>query len=86
MKIIYHRKFKKNFKKLPKEVKDKVFDRIALFMQNPFHPSLKNHALKGGMNQNRSFSVTSDYRIIYRPKGNYILVIMLNVGTHNQVY
>ena len=86
MKIIYHRKFKKNFKKLPKEIRKKAGESIALFAKNPFDSSLKNHALKGKMNQDRAFSVTDDYRVIYRQKNDYILVIMLKIGTHNQIY
>lgn len=34
----------------------------------------------------RSFSVTGDMRIIFEEHENYTMVLMLDVGTHNQVY
>ena len=60
-------------------------ERIALFISNPRHSLLKNHALAGRKIQLRAFSITGDIRIVYAPfsKTN---VRLLDIGTHNQVY
>lgn len=86
MKVLYHKKFDKHFEKLTFKLQDKVIETIDLFKINPHNPSLKNHTLKGEMAGKNSISVTGDIRIIFEEHDNYILVIMLNVGTHNQIY
>jgi len=86
MEIKFHKSFEKSFKKLPRGLKDKVINAIALFAKNPQDKQLKNHPLKGNLCGKKSFSVTGDLRIIFEEIDNYVLVIMLDVGTRNQVY
>ena len=86
MKVRYHKKFDKSIKKLSFKLQDKVIEAVELFQKSPVNPVLKNHALKGNMAGRRSISVTGDMRIIFKEYDNYVLVIMLDVGTHNQVY
>ncbi len=86
MKIRYHKSFEKSFKKLPQILKNKTKKAIKSFASNPRNPKLKNHALKGKMQGKRAFSVTGDVRIIFEEYENYTLVLMLDVGRHNQVY
>lgn len=86
MKIVRHKNFKKHYKKLPQSLKDKVNLAMERFSQNPFDLSLRNHALKGEMQSKRALSVTGDVRVIFEEFDDYLLVIMLDVGTHNQVY
>jgi len=60
-------------------------ERLTLFAQNPSHPLLDDHALRGKKLQLRAFSVTGDIRIVYLPLAqNHVL--LLDIGTHNQVY
>ena len=47
MRIIYHRIFKKKLLKLTKKLQVKAKETVLLFREDPFHPSLRNHALKG---------------------------------------
>ncbi len=86
MQILRHKNFKKSYQRLHKSLKEKVNLSIEKFYKNPFDQSLKNHPLKGKMVGKRAFSVTSDLRIIFEEHENYVVVIMLDVGTHNQVY
>lgn len=86
MKIVLHREFKKSFKRLPDRLRIKTLDVIQLFAANPHEPTLKNHALSGRMQGLRSLSVTGDCRIIFEARESYILVILLDIGTHEQVY
>lgn len=86
MKIKFHKNFEKKFKKLSPLLKKRVISAMSVFLENPLDPSLKNHPLKGGLKGKRSFSVTGDVRVIFEEYDGYVLVIMLDVGTHNQVY
>ncbi len=86
MKIDYHKNFQKAFKKLDKKLQNKVIEAISIFQVDARHPSLKNHRLKGRMNGKSAISVTGDLRIVFREFEDYTLVLMLDVGTHNQVY
>ena len=86
MKVEYHKSFLKGFRKLNKKYQEKVLDAVEKFRVNPSDPILKNHALKGSMKGKRSFSVTGGIRIIFKEKGDYAIVFMLDVGGHNQVY
>lgn len=88
MRIDYHRKFQKNYLKRIKNKKnlEKIFkERTALFAKDPNNSFLQDHALTGRLKGLRSFSVTGDIRVIYRPIGKDC-VLFLDIGSHNQVY
>lgn len=74
------------YQKLPKLLQKKVETRVRLFVQEPFAPSLKNHALKGKYKDQRSISVTEDLRIVFAEKEDYVVVILILIGTHSQLY
>ena len=61
-------------------------DTIDFFREDPWHQSLRNHALTGSMTGKNSISVKEDLRIIFIEKGDYIEVLMLDVGDHPGVY
>lgn len=85
LKASYHRHFKRNFKKMSRNVQHAFEERIALFVENPRFPLLFDHPLKGDMKGKRAFSVTGSIRVIYQ----YIEVdkIMLyKIGPHPHVY
>ena len=86
MKIFKKKSFLKAYKKLNTKLRKKVDETIVLFVENPFNPRLKNHALSGPMSGFRSISVTGDMRIVFREEDGYVVVVLLNVGSHNQVY
>lgn len=86
MKIEFHRKFTKKIKKLPWPLREKINLAIERFSKNPFDPSLKNHSLSGKMKSFRAFSVALDMRIIFEEHHGYALVIMIDIGNHDQVY
>lgn len=86
MEIIYHKKFEKKFKKLNDKIKNKVKSTIKKFTTNPGDKNLRNHALKGKLEGKRAIWVTGDIRIIFQEMNDYVLVIMLDVGTHTHVY
>lgn len=88
MNIKRHPDFKKHYKQRiagnSKLVK-KTTERLQIFQYNPTNPLLKDHALIGKKIGLRAFSVTGDIRIVYK-KTSDIEVLLLDIGSHNQVY
>jgi len=86
MRVKFHRRFEKQYKKLPDHLKQKTKQVIRRFMDEPKAVSLKNHALTGRMKDLRSISVTGDLRIVFQEFDDYTLVIFLDIGGHGKVY
>ncbi|OGK25670.1 hypothetical protein A2954_04545 [Candidatus Roizmanbacteria bacterium RIFCSPLOWO2_01_FULL_37_12] len=87
MKFYRSNKFKKSYKKrilFNKNLEEQVDERIIRFSENPADPLLKDHALKGKLAGLRSFSITGDIRIVYKKESD--LIILYDIGSHNQVY
>jgi len=85
MRIIFHKQFKKKYKKLSESDKRHFKDRRNMFLENPFHPLLKNHALSGEYSNYRSINITADLRVIYEPIDSET-ALFLNIGTHSELY
>ncbi len=85
MRIALHKNFKKRYKKLGESERRLFRKRRNLFLKNPFHPLLHNHALHGEYGGYRSFNVGGDLRVIYeeidRSTAHFILI-----GTHAELY
>jgi mRNA-degrading endonuclease YafQ of YafQ-DinJ toxin-antitoxin module len=86
MDIQYQPLFLKKFRQLTHTDKKAVRDVIDFFKDHPDDPSLRNHALEAPMIGKRSITVRDDLRIIFVERGNYIQVLMLDVGNHMSVY
>ncbi len=86
MHIKYLPEFYDAFRKLSSSKKESVKATIDAFQDDPLDPSLENHALDKPMLGKRSISAGSDLRIIFRERWDYIEVLMLDVGSHEDVY
>lgn len=84
MKIIYHKDFIKDFKKLPPKIKEKFKERQILLEKDEFDPILNNHALKGKWLGYRSINVTGDIRAIFKRDGNGVLFVAID--KHSNLY
>lgn len=84
--IDYSKAFEKHYEKLNIKIQDKIDEAIERFHGNPHDPTLRSHPLKGSMSGKRAFSAGGDLRIIFQEYDDYTLVLMLDVGSHNQVY
>lgn len=84
MNIGYSKAFIKQAKKLSPELRRKLQERIRLFSENPLHPTLRNHALKGKYKAYRSIDITGDVRALYLQREDE--AIFDAVGTHGQLY
>jgi len=86
MKILFHKKFDKAYKKLTSKMQHKVDETLEVFQNNPHEKILNNHPLKDDLLGKRALSVTGDVRIIFEEREEYLIVELLNVGKHTQVY
>jgi len=84
MRIEYSRKFEKAFNKAPVYIQDTFKERLLLFVNNPFSPILRNHALSGSLNHFRSINITGDWRAIFEELTDR--VTFSDLGTHSQLY
>ncbi len=85
--VEYHSHFLKSYKKRihPNPQLTKQFAaRLELFFTNRQNRILKDHPLSGRLAGKRAFSISGDIRVIYKELDDVIL--LLDVGTHNQVY
>lgn len=85
MKVSYHKDFKKAYKKLSPKLKERVNEKILLFLEDPFNQILNNHALGGKYSGYRSINITGDFRVVYKPLDEN-LVLFADLGTHSHLY
>jgi len=85
MKVDYTGKFEKQYRKLPKRIKEKTEKQEKLFRNNPFHPSLHTEKLTPRFKQIWSFRIDKSYRVIFKFLEKDT-VLFLNVGPHDYIY
>lgn len=85
MNILFHKNFKKSFKKLPLSAQMQFNKRLGLFVKNPFHPTLHNHVLHGVWSDFRSINVTGDLRALYKPIDDNSAEFVI-IDTHSNLY
>ncbi|HPA25708.1 MAG TPA: type II toxin-antitoxin system mRNA interferase toxin, RelE/StbE family [bacterium] len=81
-KIVYSSKFVKELRKLSEEIIRIAIIKEKIFKDNPLHPSLRLHALKGKMIGLWSISLSVNYRIIFErmPNGD---ILFISIGKHD---
>ena len=84
MKVLFHKHFKKHYKQL-RALQTKIDERLVLFMKDPFHDILNNHALGGKYEGYRSINITGDYRGLYRLLDNNTAYFTA-IDTHSNLY
>jgi len=79
-KRIYKKKIQNN-----EELKKRFWTAIKLFSKNPFSPQLRTHKLTGKLEGLWSFSITFDYRAIFKFLDEDE-ILLIDIGTHDEVY
>ena len=81
----YKKKLKKFFKKHPNML-DRYSKCVFILEQDPYHPSLRIHKLRGRLAEFYSISINMEYRVII----DFIIkddeIILVDIGTHDDVY
>lgn len=81
--------FKKRAAKFLRGHRD-MYDRyektLKILGENPFHPSLRLHKLKGGLADYYSISINIEYRIIMEFAIIDNIITPIDIGAHDDVY
>ena len=88
MKIEYWKRFRKNFLKLNKKIREKSIIKISKFQNNPFEQSLNNHKLTWNRKWFSSINITWDIRAIFKEiwEWKYEFVEFENIWSHSELY
>ena len=68
------------------ELKEQYSKALQLLHLNPNHPSLRLHPLKGKLSKLHSISINISYRITLEFIISKQEIILVNVGSHDQLY
>jgi len=86
MTFVQTKPLRKAFARLVLRERVAVESAIRQFKVDRLDANLRNHALKGKMKGLRAFSAGWDLRVIYREESSFITILLIDVGTHNQVH
>jgi addiction module RelE/StbE family toxin len=76
----YKKKIKRN-----KQLEELYWDKVKIFMKDPFDERLNTHKLSGELKDLWSFSIGYDMRVaFYFANGNK--VVFVDIGTHDEIY
>lgn len=81
----FERRARKFLRKHP-NLKSTANNTLEQLIKDPFDPSLKLHALTGKLSGIQALSLTHSYRITLTIQITESEIILLDVGTHNDVY
>ena len=82
-KLKYTKEFEKGLKSLTKQEQKLVANKLKLFVQNPFYPSLRTKKVQG-IDNVFELSVNRDIRILWKYE-NGIIILLLDVGHHQEI-
>ncbi len=85
MKIETKGTYDKSYANLWKSHKSLTKETIELFIENPHHPSLRNHPLDPPLERYRSISIDDDLRILFRMIDSHV-ALFLKIGKHDEIY
>ena len=86
MRITFTKKFDKQLRKSPDNIKKSFHKKLAIFIEDRYYPLLLNHRLAGKLHPYRSINITSDWRAIFRETSDGNGVYFVSFGTHSQFY
>jgi len=87
--LIFTESYKKRAKRFAQrhpELKEPYRKTLQLLAFNPFHPSLRIHSLTGKLAELHSVSINLNYRITLELVISEHDIILVNVGSHDEVY
>lgn len=90
VKLVWDNQFIKIYRKWVRrhpELKNQFAKKIAVFTEDPFHPSLKTHALSGALKGLWSVRITYEYRLVFDfLDDSHTEVLLIDIGSHEEVY
>ena len=87
--VIWDKKFKRIYKtwsdKYPESV-NSFRNKMELFVNDPYHPSLRTHSLSGILKGLWSLRITYQHRLVFKFIGAEKKALLIDIGTHEEVY
>lgn len=81
-----YEKVERRFLKRHPDLLDRYHKTLAIMEQDPFHPSLRLHALEGRLSGLHAVSINLQYRITLELELREREIILVSVGSHGEVY
>ena len=81
----YKKRAEKFIKKHP-DLTQRYLKTLQILELNPTHPSLRLHKLKGSLHDIYSVSINMSYRITLEFLIQDDIIILVNIGSHDEVY
>jgi len=81
-----YEKIEGRFLKRHLDLLERYHKTLAILEQDPFHPSLRLHALDGRLAGLHAVSITLQYRITLELQVREQEIILVSVGSHGEVY
>ena len=81
-----YEKIEKRFLQRHPDLVERYHRTLVILEQNPFHPSLRLHALEGRLAGLHAISINLQYRITLELELREQEIILVSVGSHGEVY
>lgn len=81
-----YQKREKSFLRKHSELRQRYFKTLLLLEQNPLHPSLRLHPMRGRLTGLHSVSISMRYRITLELELREQKIVFVIVGSHGEVY
>jgi mRNA-degrading endonuclease YafQ of YafQ-DinJ toxin-antitoxin module len=81
----FERRARKFLRKHP-DLRQPLRDTLGDLSQDPFQPKLKLHPLSGNLGGVQAVSLTYSYRLTLQVRVTEQEVVLLDIGTHDEVY
>ena len=82
----HYDKIERRFVKRHPDLLERYHKTLALLEQDPFQPSLRLHALQGALAGLHAVSINLQYRITLELEVREHEIILVNIGSHGDVY
>ena len=78
--VVFTPRFDRLFRRLPKAMREATYEKLAAYLENPAHPSLRVKRIKG-TSRVWEMSITMNYRLTFEMEGEK--VVLRRIGTHD---
>lgn len=86
--VAFSSSFKRAFKKRVADSPDRAkhfWERLEVFKNDPFDPTLRTHRLSGKLKHLWSFSIEYDLRVLFQFVEDQ-RTVFIDIGTHKEIY
>jgi mRNA interferase YafQ len=91
--LVWDVSFRRAFKRITRRepaLRERILDTVTALADNPLEPALKAHKLRGQLEGLWACWVEYDCRLVYAlepdPSGGDDLIVLVDIGSHEEVY